>query len=113
MDKISPNVNYEETKGVARRMPAGRDKKGYVAQRILLLGRSGVGKTYSGCKYLLELIKQGVFSPRRVVVVSKTWKSDDSQKDLIKHCQKAYDGFTTNNCFEDIDVEFLKKLFDG
>lgn len=113
MDQVQPNTLYEETKGVARRVPAGRDKKGFTAQRILLLGRSGVGKTYAGCRYLLDLIKAGIFSPRRVVIVSKTWKSDDSQKDLIKYCQKAYDGFTKNNCFEDIDVEFLRKLFDG
>lgn len=57
MDKIQPNILYQDTKGVSRRLPAGRDKKGYTAQRILLLGRSGVGKTYSGCKYLLDLIK--------------------------------------------------------
>jgi hypothetical protein len=48
-----------------------------------------------------------------VVIVSKTWKSDDSQKDLIAHCQKAYDGFRKNNCFEDVDLEFLRALFDG
>jgi len=78
MDLLTPNEMYQQTKGVARKIPAGRDKKGFTAQRILLLGRSGVGKTYSGCKYLLQLIKDGIFSPRRVVVVSKTWKSDDS-----------------------------------
>jgi len=54
-----------------------------------------------------------VFSPRRVVIVSKTWKSDPSQKELIDYCSKAYDGFKKNNCFEDVDVDFLKKLFDG
>ena len=54
-----------------------------------------------------------MFSPRRVVIVSKTWKSDPSQKELIDYCSKAYDGFKKNNCFEDVDVDFLKKLFDG
>lgn len=62
---------------------------------------------------MLDLVKAGIFSPRRVIVVSKTWKSDDSQKDLIAYCQKAYDGFKKNNCFEDIDIEFLHKLFNG
>ena len=54
-----------------------------------------------------------MFSPRRVVVVSKTWKSDPSQKELIDYCHDKYAGFKTNNCFEDVDVEFLKKLFEG
>lgn len=45
---------------------------------MLLLGRSGVGKTYNGLKYTLGLIKKKIFSPKRVLVISKTWKSDDS-----------------------------------
>lgn len=72
-----------------------------------------MGKTFNGCKYLLKLIMDGIFSPRRVVVVSKTWRSDPSQEELIKYCQKAYDGFKTNNCFEEVDIDFLKKLFEG
>jgi hypothetical protein len=113
MEKLLPNDYYDQTRGMSKKLKAGKDNRDFVAQRILLLGRSGVGKTYNGCKYLLNLIKEGVFSPRRVVVISKTWKSDPSQEELIKHCQKAYSGFMTNNCMEDVDVEFLKKLFEG
>lgn len=46
--------------------------------RMLLLGRSGVGKTYNGLKWALKLIKEKHFKPRRVVIISKTWKSDPS-----------------------------------
>lgn len=54
-----------------------------------------------------------MFSARRVVIISKTWKSDPSQKELIDFCQKDYAGFKKNNCMEDVDIEFLKKLFEG
>lgn len=78
MEKITPNEEVKRTEGLSKKIIKGKDKKDVTAQRILLLGRSGVGKTYNGCKYLLKLITDGVFSPRRVVVVSKTWKSDPS-----------------------------------
>jgi hypothetical protein len=113
MEKLLPNEAFERTKNLPKKLIVGKDKKDITAQRILLLGRSGVGKTYNGCKYLLQLIRDGVFSPRRVVVVSKTWKSDPSQKELIEFCQKSYEGFKMNNCFEEVDIEFLKKLFEG
>jgi hypothetical protein len=48
-----------------------------------------------------------------VVLISKTWKSDPSQKELIDYCQKEYAGFKKNNCMEDVDIDFLKKLFEG
>ncbi len=53
------------------------DKK-FSPFRLLLLGRSGVGKTYNGLKWSLDLVKQGTFKPKRVILISKTWKSDPS-----------------------------------
>jgi hypothetical protein len=79
---------------------------------MLLLGRSGVGKTYSGLKHSLELIKEGLFDPRRVVLISATWKSDSSQEELIKYCSSKYKEFKENNCYENIDLDFLEKLFE-
>jgi hypothetical protein len=86
MEKLLPNEEIKRTESLSKKIIKGKDNPNIPAQRILLLGRSGVGKTYNGCKYLLQLIQDGVFSPRRVVVVSKTWKSDPSQKDLIDYC---------------------------
>lgn len=59
------------------------EKNDFTAKRILLLGRSGVGKTYNGLRYILNFIKQGIFKPSRVILVSKTWKSDSSQEELV------------------------------
>lgn len=53
-------------------------EKQFTAFRLLLLGRSGVGKTYNGLKWSLDLVKKGVFKPKRVILISKTWKSDPS-----------------------------------
>ena len=79
----------------------------FTAKRILLLGRSGVGKTYNGLRYVLDLIKKDIFKPSRVILVSKTWKSDSSQEELVKYCQAHYPKFKESNCFEDIDIELL------
>ena len=55
------------------------EKSKFQAFRMLLLGRSGVGKTYNGLKWALDFVKKGTFKPKRVLIVSKTWKSDPSQ----------------------------------
>lgn len=79
--------------------------------RLLLLGRSGTGKTFNGMKYCLKLIKAKIFNPKRVLVVSSTWKSDPSQQELIEYCQDKYKKFKENNCFEDINLDLLAKLY--
>jgi hypothetical protein len=58
----------------------------FSAFRLLLLGRSGVGKTYNGLKWALDLVKDGTFKAKRVVLISKTWKSDPSQEEFVKYC---------------------------
>ncbi len=65
----------------------------FSAFRLLLLGRSGVGKTYNGLAWALELIKKGTFKAKRVLLISKTWKSDPSQEQFVKYCQSKYSGF--------------------
>jgi len=55
-----------------------KTNKQFTAKRVLLLGRSGVGKTFNGLKYVLQLIKDDIFKCSRVILISKTWKSDDS-----------------------------------
>ena len=79
----------------------------------MLLGRSGVGKTYNGLKWAIDLVKQGIFSPERVLLVSKTWKSDPSQEEFVKYCTSKYKGWKTSNAFEDVDTEILGKIFEG
>ena len=80
---------------------------------MLLLGRSGVGKTYNGLKWTLELVKQGIFKPKRVLLISKTWKSDPSQQEFINYCQSKYKSSLDNNCYEDVDTKLLARLFDA
>ena len=53
MEKSSQADAIKRTEGLTKKIIKGKDKKDVTAQRILLLGRSGVGKTYNGCKYLL------------------------------------------------------------
>ena len=86
--------------------------KNFQAFRLLLLGRSGVGKTYNGLKWSLKLIQEGVFAPKRVILISKTWKSDPSQSDLVKFCKSKYKGWAEYNAFEDVDTELLTTLFE-
>ena len=95
-----------ESKKIAKK---GHD---FPAFRLLLLGRSGVGKTYNGLRWALDLVKQGVFKAKRVVLISKTWKSDPSQEEFVKYCQSQYKGFREHNCLEDVDTKLLTKMFD-
>jgi hypothetical protein len=53
MEKRSQIEEIKRTEGLTKKIIKGKDKKDVAAQRILLLGRSGVGKTYNGCRYLL------------------------------------------------------------
>lgn len=88
------------------------EKKSFQAFRLLLLGRSGVGKTYNGMAYCLSLIKKKIFNPKRVLIISATWKSDPSQQELISYCDEKYKKFREMNCFETIDLELLDRLFE-
>lgn len=69
------------------------NKTNFKAERILLLGRSGVGKTFNGMKYILELMKKKIFSPRRTLLISYTYKSDPSQKEFVEYCTQKYKNF--------------------
>ena len=53
-------------------------KQNFQAFRLLALGRSGTGKTYNTMKWAMDLIKLEVFKPKRILLISKTWKSDPS-----------------------------------
>jgi len=52
--------------------------KDYKTERILLLGRSGVGKSYSAIKYIAGLITAGKIEASHCILMSKTWRSDPS-----------------------------------
>lgn len=52
-----------------------------------MLGRSGTGKSYSAIKYVVSLIKEGYIEAKCVVLMSATWKSDPSQKELVDYCE--------------------------
>ena len=50
----------------------------YQSERILMLGRSNTGKTFTLIRYVVKLLKEGRIEASHVVLMSKTWKSDPS-----------------------------------
>ena len=52
--------------------------RAYKTERLLMLGRSGTGKSYSAIKYVVSLLKEGSIEAKNVVLMSATWKSDPS-----------------------------------
>lgn len=87
--------------------------KEYKTERILMLGRSGTGKSYSAIKYVVSLLKEGKIEAKHVVLMSATWRSDPSQKDLVDYCESQYPGWKNSNGFETIDVKFLTDLYNS
>ena len=59
------------------------------------------------------MIMDGIFHPKRVILVSKTFKTDPSQSEFIDYCSKKYNRFVEENCFEDVDLQLLNALFEG
>lgn len=45
--------------------------------------------------------------------MSKTWRSDPSQKELIDFCESKYKGWKQGNAFESVDVKFISDLFNS
>lgn len=79
--------------------------------RALVLANSGQGKTTYIAKFIIDRLKKQ-WSPKRVIIISKTFKADTSIKPLIDACSKVKPKFRETNCFEDVDkgIEFLDEL---
>jgi hypothetical protein len=54
------------------------------------------------------------WSPKRVIIISKTYKSDPSIKPLIDLCKEKKKDFEKNNCFSEVKegIDFLTKLVE-
>jgi hypothetical protein len=90
-----------------------KQKASFTPFRLALIARSNVGKTYCGSRYVLSLVKAGIFKPSRVVIMSKTYKSDSSIKELLDYCESKYENFKEKNCFEEINTNLINAIYQG
>lgn len=74
-----------------------------------VFARSGAGKSYMTFKWITQLLKSGFADPSRVVLISRTYKSDSSQKELVDYCVSKYQAWEQGNAIEELDdaVELL------
>jgi hypothetical protein len=81
--------------------------------KALFLARSNYGKSYLASDYIIDLFKKKHIEPKRMIVFSKTYKSDDSQRRFIEYAKKEYPQFEDKNCYAEIDTEVIDKLYKG
>jgi hypothetical protein len=55
-----------------------KKKKEFQAFRLLAVAPSNYGKSYAISHYVLEKMRQGMFHPKRIIIISPTHKSDPS-----------------------------------
>ena len=67
-----------------------QDLKSMKPFRMGVFARSGGGKSYMTFKWILQLLKSGFVSPERTILISRTYKSDPSQKELVDYCKSQY-----------------------
>lgn len=58
-------------------------------------------------------MKSGWVDVDRVVLISRTYKSDPSQAEFVKYCSKKYPEWTQSNAYEELDdaLELLMGIF--
>lgn len=88
-------------------------KPTYEAVKLLVIARSMYGKTVLVAKWVKQMIIAKNVSPKRVLLYSKTYRTDPSMYELIMYCKSKYPGFEENNCHEKIDMDFMTQLFEG
>lgn len=59
------------------------------------------------------MIKNKQLDPKRVVLISKTVLSDPAQIKFAKFASRHYKKFNDNNRMENIDEDFLTKLYEN
>jgi hypothetical protein len=81
--------------------------------RMGVFARSGGGKSYMTFRYAMDLVKQGFVDVDRVVLISRTWKSDPSQSDFVAYCKKKYPDWVQSNAYEELKdaMELLMGIF--
>lgn len=89
------------------------DLKNLKPFRMGVFARSGGGKSYMTFGYALELVKSQFVDVDRVVLISRTWKSDPSQSEFVKYCKKKYPEWVVSNAFEELNdaIELLMGIF--
>jgi hypothetical protein len=89
------------------------DKKDIKPFRMGVFARSGGGKSMMTFAYALDLLKGGFVDTNRVVLISRTWKSDPSQSEFVTYCKKKVEHWIDNNAFEELKdaIELLMGIF--
>lgn len=77
------------------------------AVRMLVVAMSGAGKSYYVSDYVVQQMRRGLWSPKRTLIFSKTFRHDPSQRKLIAYCTERWKHFEQRHCFEDADVVML------
>ena len=84
--------------------------------KMLAIARSNYGKTVLTNDFIKQLINDKFVKPQRVLIFSKTYKSDPSQVNLVKFLQskikkKNYQ-YAEQNCYEYVDTEVIQTLYN-
>ena len=61
----------------------------------------------------MKLMKEGLISPKRLLVFSATWKTDPSVRELIDFCQSKNKRFEDDHCFEVINTDLIKTIYEN
>ena len=80
-----------------------KKKPQYNATRILAIAPSQYGKSSLINEWALRKIKEKVFHPSRIVLISPTHRSDPVLADLIAICKKKVPTWLEDNAFEHLD----------
>ena len=53
--------------------------------KLLCIARSNYGKTLLTTSFVMDKVKRKVVNAKRIMIFSKTFKSDTAQQDMIKY----------------------------
>ena len=67
-----------------------KPSKKHEAYKTAFIARSNYGKSYLAADYILQQFKDKTLEPKRLIVFSKTFKSDPSQRKFIDAAKKIY-----------------------
>jgi hypothetical protein len=90
-----------------------KTKKKHEAYKTAFIARSNYGKSYLAADYLIKQFQNGTLDPKRLIVFSKTFKSDPSQRKFIEVAKKKFPQFEDQNCLENVDPALIEKLYQG
>lgn len=104
-EPIGRPVKFDQEKFKKR-----KESQLFEAFRALFIAPSNYGKSHLIANFVLSRLHKQ-FHPKRIIIFSKTYKSDPSQLQLINECEKKVPNFMQSNCFEFIDPVMLDNIF--